>query len=178
MIEVGYVPSRCASRVISSLSMPMSGRSTGSVATSPIDGRFSSVCDATWPTTSPVTSARAPARRRSLGDPHHQPPIDDDAQRRRHRQHDTLLDLAERNEEQPRPQLILRQQPHELARLLLRRARQNRIAVEVNEDARGSPAASSAMRRPASRCRPTAGRRRARSRPTGRPPAPRSLPKE
>ena len=33
MIEIGYVPSRCASAVISSLSMPISGRSTGIVTT-------------------------------------------------------------------------------------------------------------------------------------------------
>ena len=50
------------------------------------------------------------------------------------RQHDLLLDLAERHEEQPRAELKLRQQPHELARLLLRRAREDRIAVEVDEE--------------------------------------------
>ena len=78
------MPSRCASAVISSLSMPTSGRSTGSVATSLIEVRFSIVCDATWPTTSPVTSAcaRCCARDR-LGDAHHQAAVDDDAQRRR-----------------------------------------------------------------------------------------------
>ena len=42
-----YVPIRCASAVISSLSMPMSGRRTGSVATPPTTARLSIVCDAT-----------------------------------------------------------------------------------------------------------------------------------
>ena len=38
MIEIGYVPSRCASAVISSLSMPTSGRSTG-IAHDAVDRR-------------------------------------------------------------------------------------------------------------------------------------------
>ncbi len=95
--------------MISSLSIPTSGRRTGSVTTLSIAARFSSVCDATWPTTSPVTSACAPfARAQSLGDPHHQAAVDDDAQRRRHGEHDLLLNLAERHEEEPRVVLIAR----------------------------------------------------------------------
>ena len=54
------MPRRRASRVISSLSKPISGRSTGSAAAASITARFSTVCDATCPTDSPVTSACAP----------------------------------------------------------------------------------------------------------------------
>ena len=53
-----------------------------------------------------------------------------------HRQHDLLLELAERHQHEPRVQLVPRQQRRELAHLLLRRARQNRIAVEVDEQHR------------------------------------------
>ena len=103
MIEIGYVPSRCASAVISSLSIPTSGRSTGIATTSLIAVMFSSVCDATWPTTSPVTSARRPVLARDrFGDAHHQPAVDHDAQRRGDGEHDALLDLAERDQEEPR----------------------------------------------------------------------------
>ena len=45
--------------MISSLSMPTSGRNTVSCAAVSITVMLSSVCDATWPITSPVTSARA-----------------------------------------------------------------------------------------------------------------------
>ena len=38
-----------------------------------------------------------------LGNPHHQPAIDDHAKRRRDGEHDLLLNLAERHEEEPRP---------------------------------------------------------------------------
>ena len=130
---------RCASAVISSLSIPISGRKSGSVATLPTTARFSSVCDATWPTTSPVTSAcawRSPAD--ALGDPQHQPAVDDDAHRSRHGEHDLLLNVAERHEIQARALLPRGQQPHQLARLLLRGARQNRIAVEVHEGDRAA----------------------------------------
>ena len=50
--------------------------------------------------------------------------------------------------------------------------------MEVDEDARGSRAASSATRRPANRCRRTAGRRPGRSTPAGSPPAPALLAEE
>ena len=43
--------------------MPISGRSTGSVAAASITARFGSVCDATCPRLSPVTSASAPVAR-------------------------------------------------------------------------------------------------------------------
>ena len=45
--------------MISSLSIPMSGRKSGSVATLPTTARFSSVCEATCPTASPVIKACA-----------------------------------------------------------------------------------------------------------------------
>ena len=63
MIEIGYEPILIASAVISSLSIPINGLKSGSPATAPITARFSSVCEATWPTTSPVTSAWAPRAR-------------------------------------------------------------------------------------------------------------------
>jgi len=50
-----------ASTTISRLSEPMSGRSTGRVATASMTPTLSSVCDATWPRLSPVTSALAPS---------------------------------------------------------------------------------------------------------------------
>ena len=62
-MEMSYVPMRRASAMISFLSMPMSGRSTGTVAAASTAATFSSVCDATWPRLSPVTSARAFSRR-------------------------------------------------------------------------------------------------------------------
>ena len=65
MIEIGNVPSRCASATISSLSIPTSGLSTSIVVAPAMVVRFSSVCEATWPMTSPVTSARARQRRAS-----------------------------------------------------------------------------------------------------------------
>src|SRR6267142_4499773 len=40
MMEIGYVPSRDASAVISSLSIPMTGRKTGRLATFPMTERF------------------------------------------------------------------------------------------------------------------------------------------
>ena len=99
--------------------MPMSGRKSGSVATLPTTARFSSVCDATCPTTSPVTSACARALLRDpLGDAQHQPAVDHDAHRRRHRQQHLLLDFAERHQIETRPVLPARQQRHQLARLL------------------------------------------------------------
>ena len=160
--RIGAEPLRLARR-----SRPCPCRSAAggsrSVVAPAITVRFSSVCDATWPITSPVTSARARQRaRQRLGDPQHQPPIDDHAQLGRNGQHHLLLELAERHEHEARAQLLRRQQRGELAHLFLRGARQNRIAVKVNEAARSSRAASSGTPRPASRCRPTAGTRRVR----------------
>ena len=51
--------------VISPLSMPISGRRTGSVAAASMTARLPSVCDATCPRLSPVTSASARAPRAS-----------------------------------------------------------------------------------------------------------------
>src|SRR5207237_562022 len=48
--------------MISTLSVPTSGRSRGRVATAPTAAMFSSVWEATWPRLSPVTTARAPWR--------------------------------------------------------------------------------------------------------------------
>ena len=119
--------------------MPTSGRSTSSVVASAMTVMFSSVCDATCPTTSPVTSARARhLRAMLLRDPQHQAPVDHDAQRRRHRQQDLLLQLAEGHEHEPRAQLVRGQERRDLAHLLLRGARQNRIAVEVDEQHRAA----------------------------------------
>ena len=47
---------------------------------------------------------------------------------------DLLLNLAERHEEEPRAMLELGQHADELARLLLRRPRQDRVAVKVHEE--------------------------------------------
>ena len=128
------MPSRCASAVISSLSIPMSGRSTG-IVDDVVDRREvlerlrRDLAD-DFPGHQRL---RAVLARDLLGDPHHQPAVDDDPQRRRHAQRDLLLDLAERHQEQPRMELEPGEQPRELARLLLRRARQDRVAVEVHE---------------------------------------------
>jgi hypothetical protein len=62
-MEISNVPSRCASPVISSLSMPMSGLRIGSDAAASMAAMLSSVCEATCPRLSPVVSASAPARR-------------------------------------------------------------------------------------------------------------------
>ena len=53
---------RSASAMTSALSMPMRGLKTGISATASIDTRFSSVCEATWPMASPVTSALLPSQ--------------------------------------------------------------------------------------------------------------------
>src|SRR5262245_12411003 len=84
--------------------------------------------------------ARPCAAAERLGDPHHETPVDDDAQRRRDCKHDTLLDLAERDEEQARSILILGEDLNELTRLFLRCSRQDGIAVKVNEDHPAAPA--------------------------------------
>ena len=128
-----------ASAVISSLSMPISGRKTGSVTTLPTTARFSSVCDATWPTTSPVTSAcarRSP--RDALGDAQHQPAVDHHAHRAGTDSTTCCWISPNGDEIELRAVLPLRQELHQLARLFLRRARQDRIAVEVHEGHRAA----------------------------------------
>ena len=58
---ISYVPICWARSMISILSVPMSGRKTGIVATSLVAVMFSRVCEATCPSDSPVTSALAPS---------------------------------------------------------------------------------------------------------------------
>ena len=78
--------------------------------------------------------------RQALGDPQHQTPIDHDPQLGRHREHDLLLQLAERHHDQPRSELMSREQRGDLADLLLGRARQNRVAVKMNQQHRAAAA--------------------------------------
>ena len=159
MIEIAYVPSRCASVVISSLSMPMSGLNTGSVDTEPMVAMFSSVCDATWPMTSPVTSAPACAVCAIASrNAQHQPPIDDHAQRGRHGEHHLLLNFAEGHHVQARELLIARQHRGELAHLFLRGARENRITMKVYRDDAAAALHQPDSTRQASRCRLRAAR--------------------
>ena len=114
--------------------MPTSGRKIGMCAALSITAMLSSVCDATWPMTSPVTSAWARTSRAIRSrDAQHQPPVDDHAQSPGHAQRHLPLQLAERHEIQPRPQLIARQHLGQPPRLLLRGVRQERRAVEVHE---------------------------------------------
>ena len=61
-MEVSKVPIFRAARTISSLSMPISGCSTGSAVTAWVTAMASMVWLATWPRFSPVTMARAPVR--------------------------------------------------------------------------------------------------------------------
>ena len=96
-----------------------------------------------------MTSACAPrAPRDLLGDAQHQPPIDDDAHRAGDGEHDLLLDVAERDEIQPRPLLPRRQQPDELARLL-------RSTRATGWDSCGSARSSTAQPRFIIRCAAT-----------------------
>ncbi len=156
-------PERSAWAVISSLSIPTSGRSTSIVVAPAIVVRLSSVCDATWPIDfAGDQRLGAPAARQPLGDSHHQPAIHHDAKLGSDGQQHLLLDFAERHEHQPRALLVRRQERRDLADFLLRRARQNRIAVEMNQTARSSRGASGGTRRPANRCRPRADTPRAR----------------
>src|SRR2546423_1733578 len=64
---------------------------------------------------------RVPLAREPLRDAQHQASIDHDAQVRRHREHDLLLQIAERHERETRALLITRQDRRDLAHLLLRR---------------------------------------------------------
>ncbi len=71
--ESGPVPMRFAAATISSLFMPTSGRRIGSRVASLIVARFTSVCDDTCPTASPVTIAcAARSSRHRLGGAQHQ----------------------------------------------------------------------------------------------------------
>ena len=133
-MEIGYEPSRTASAMISSLSMPTSGRTVSSGVEASTTARLSSVCDATWPTTSPVTSVCActcGGQRR--GNPHHQPAVDDHAHRPRHGHGDLPLQLPEGHEHHVRPELVRGEHAHQLPHLVDRGARGERLAVEVHE---------------------------------------------
>ena len=155
------MPIRSASAVISSLSMPTSGRRISSVGRARQSSvMFSSVCDATWPMTSPVTSARAcHLPREPLGDPQHQPPVDDDAQLGRHRR---ARPAAAARRTAPAPAASAAD-----ASSAARRSRAPSPATpatgsgscESESAARSSRGASSGTPRPANRCRPTAGTR-------------------
>ena len=120
--------------------MPTSGRRIGRSSTDAMTDMFSSVCDATWPITSPVTRApRAVRARDAVGDPHHQAAVD----RRRGAAAGTdsttcrwISPNATRNSRLR--QLVGRQQLRQLAHLLLRGARQERVAVEVDEQHRAA----------------------------------------
>ena len=83
--------------MISSLSIPMSGRKIGSVATLPIDRQ---VLERLRRHLSDDVAGherlRAPRARDALGDAQHEPAVDDDPHRAGHREHDLLLDVAER----------------------------------------------------------------------------------
>ena len=128
---------RCAfaSSTISCLSTPISGRSTGSVATSSTQAMFSSVCEATCPRLSPVTSALRPSRLGDDGrDPHHQPPVEHDAELRRRRHHDLLLRVADRDLVERRRPLPLGDRARELGRLARARPVREGGRVEVDED--------------------------------------------
>ena len=116
--------------------------------------------------------------RDGLGNAHHQPAIDDDAQGRRDREDDLLLDLAERHEEEPRAMLELASAGAPARAPSPATPATGSDSCGSGRRARGSRGASGATPRPANRCRPTAGRRLVRSTPTGRPPAPGCLPKK
>ena len=119
---------------------------------------------------------RAAKPRNPFRDPEHHAPIDDHSQRAGHAQRHLPLQLAKWHEVETRSELIARQQPRQLARFVLRGARQKRIAVKVHER-RPQPrrimrhAATGESMPPESRpaTRPAV--------PTGSPPGPGSLPK-
>lgn len=59
-IEMGYVPMRSAIAMISVLSRPISGLRIGTSRPCCSARMFVSVCDATWPMESPMTTPEAP----------------------------------------------------------------------------------------------------------------------
>ena len=74
------MPSRSACSVISSLSIPTSGRNTGICDAVSITAMLSSVCDATWPIdVAGHERAGADVARNALGDAQHHPPVHDHA---------------------------------------------------------------------------------------------------
>ena len=88
MIEISNVPSRCASAVISSLSIPTSGRRTGigrRVDRRHVLERLRGDLPDDF---AGDERLGAVAARDGFCDPHHQPAVDHDAERRRDREHD------------------------------------------------------------------------------------------
>ena len=99
MIEIGSVPMRAASGVISSLSIPTSGRSISHRRRLGDGGQVlerlrRDLADHL----ARHQRARPPVAREPLGDPQHQPPVDDDAQLRPDGEQHLLLQLAERHQ--------------------------------------------------------------------------------
>ena len=178
---MGSVPIRSASADDLVLVHP-DQRPQDLAASSPPRSPSCSRASATPPgrSTSPVTSACArQLARKPLGDAQHQAAVDRRRAARAARRATTCCCSSPNGTSISRDRSwCLRQQRRDLAHLLLRGARQDRIAVKVNRAAPCSRAASSGTPRPASRCRPRAGRRRVRRCRVGMPPAPGSLPKK
>ena len=168
------IPSDAAFAITSRLSQASSGRSTGSSEASSTEVMFGSVCDETWPSESPVTSAAAP---QPLGeraaDARHLAPVE----------HDPVRLLAR----PPRASAAgCRTAPPTCApgraawkpfstracacAFVGRDRVEVRLAAEVQELDREAALHREQRRRPASRCRPTAARPRGRwCRPAARP---------
>ena len=98
MIEIGYVLKTSASAVISSLSMAINGRNTGSDVAEEITDMFSRF--ATPPVRRPRRwrGLRACSMRETLGNAKHHPAIHHD-ERTRHRQCDLSLQFPEWHED-------------------------------------------------------------------------------
>ena len=134
-IEISKVPSARACSVISSLSMPISGRRTGSSAASSIRAEIRERLGGDLAqAVAGHERGGARAMREAFGDAHHETAVDDHAGLSRHRQHDLALDLTERHQEEPGEILPLRQRSDQAARFPRRHVRQVRHAVEVDED--------------------------------------------
>ena len=115
MLEIVSAPMRSASLVISSLSIPTSGLSTSSVV-APGNGRqvFERLRGHLADHLARHQRLRVPAPADSLGDAHHQPAIDHDAERGRDGQKHLLLKLAEGDQDEPRSELMPGQQRGDL----------------------------------------------------------------
>ena len=157
--------------MISPLSLPTSGRSTGRVAARLIVSRFASVWDETCPTLSPVTSASAPvALGERLGDAEHEAPVQDDARLGRRLAHQRLLQLGERHQ----PELARARSSGASCASASRTFRCDAVLVygalwKCTKDELAAAFREQPRGRPASRCRP----RRARARgPTSAPAGP------
>ena len=144
--------------MISSLSVPMSGRKTGRSTAASVARMFSRVCEATWPRLSPVTRAPACSYAASrLGHLEHEAAVEDHAQGRRCEQRYLALDVAKRDRRRR-----ARRTPSFPARALCRRPgirfRQRSGGARKNARPRTRPrAAQGAKAPPASRCRRTEG---------------------